>query len=282
MAHDGSLPGGSHVGAVALDVADIDRVASFYSDVVGFDGLDHTDDEVVLGPEDGPQTLVLRSSPDTPERPDDAAGLFHVAFRVPDRAALADALGRVRSGGHLSGASDHRVSEALYLSDPEGNGVEIYCDRPREEWPRTPDGGVAMETLPLEFDSLPDGRGEDHVPAGTDVGHVHLEVTSIPDAEAFYRALGMDLQARYGDQAAFLAAGDYHHHVGLNTWNHRTAPASGRGLAWFELVVPDREAVEDAVDRIEEYGTPVERTNGGTRVRDPDEIGFRLTVEDGT
>lgn len=280
MAPDsGALPAEAHVGSVQLDVADLEGMTSFYRDVVGLDRLEASDDRVVLGPGGGPGILVLEASPETPARPEDAAGLFHVAYRVPDRPALADALDRVRAGGHLSGASDHRVSEALYLSDPEDNGVEIYCDRPRDEWPRTEEGGVAMATLPLEFDSLPDGRGEPSVPEGTSVGHVHLEVTAIPDSEAFYRALGMGVQARYGDQAAFLAAGDYHHHLGLNTWNHRTAPTTGRGLAWFQVVVPDGEAVDEAVDRLEDHGATVEATETGARVEDPDGIGLHLKEE---
>lgn len=279
-ADDGSLPADTNVGAVHLRVADLDRTTTFYRDVVGLDQLERDDDsEAVLGPEGGPGVLVLESAPDTPDRPDDAAGLFHVAFRVPDRAALADALARIRDGWRLSGASDHRVSEALYLSDPEDNGVEIYCDRPREEWPRTPDGDVDMATLRLDFDALPDGRGEERVPPGTDVGHVHLEVTSLPSAVAFYRALGMRVQARYADQAAFLAAGDYHHHVGLNTWHHRETPASGRGLGWFEVVVPDGETLDAAVARLEDHGATVEATDSGAQVDDPDEISIHLSVE---
>lgn len=230
------------------------------------------------GPEYGRRLLELRAAPDLPDRPADAAGLFHVAFRVPDRVALTDALERIRENWRLAGASDHKVSEALYLSDPEHNGVEVYRDRPRGEWPRTPDGGVDMQTLPLDFDSLPDAAGGQRVPAGSDVGHVHLEVTSLPASVSFYRALGMTVRARYGSEAAFLAAGDYHHHVGLNTWNHRTAPASGRGLASFEVVLPDGDAVVAAVHRLEAHGCAVEWTDDVARVDDQDGVSLDLTA----
>ena len=155
---------------------------------------------------------MLRERSDAPLWVESEAGLFHVAIRVPDRASLADALTRIRrAGATLTGASDHLVSEALYLRDPTSNGVEVYCDRPREEWPRTDDGGVAMDTIRFDLDNLTgaseatgagDGDGAAVLLAGTDVGHVHLEVTDLPSVEAFYRrsrpsASGLDPEAVY-------------------------------------------------------------------------------------
>ena len=187
----------------------------------------------------------------------------------------------------LTGASDHLVSEALYLRDPAGNGVELYYDRPREDWPLTDDGGVAMETLPLDLDDLSassETGGAAALPAGTDIGHVHLEVTDLPRAEAFYAdALGLNVRARYGDDAAFLAAGDYHHHVGLNTWNHRRSPATGGlGLAWFELALPDAGTADAVRRRLADrgYGVDEESADDGeaSTVADPDGIRVRLVV----
>lgn len=278
------LPAATSVGRLAFTVADVESLSDFYCEVVGLTELARRDDRVELGPPNGSGVLVLRES-DKPERPDDAAGLFHAAFRVPNRAALSDALERVRHQWHLDGASDHLVSEALYLTDPEGNGIEIYCDRPRDEWPRPADGsGVEMDTRPLTFEELPDATGNSRVPPATDIGHVHLEVTSLPSSEAFYRTFGLNVQARYGEQATFLAAGDYHHHVGLNTWNARSAPTTGRGLAWVEFFIPDG-GLEAALHRFEEHDVQVDRrgTNetlnldADARVADPDDIELRLT-----
>ncbi|MFB6106748.1 MAG: VOC family protein [Halobacteriaceae archaeon] len=277
-----ALPAGTRVGRVALTVGDLDRVLPVYRDALGFD-VDREGHRCRLDA-GGRPLVVLVEAPDAPERPPDAAGLFHVAVRVPTRAALADALASLREhGATLTGASDHLVSEALYLRDPEGNGVEVYRDRPRSEWPRTANGGVEMDTLPLDLEDLSTAAtGDPTLPAGTDVGHVHLEVTDLAAAESFYvDALGLRVQARYGDGATFLAAGDYHHHVGLNVWNGRSAPATGgRGLRWFELVLPDEDAVEAARRRLAAV-TEVTTRGGVVRVADPDGTAVRLTSGDG-
>jgi catechol 2,3-dioxygenase len=272
-----TLPDGARVGRVALAVADLDRLTHFYERVVGLVVHEHTDDWAVLGTADEP-LLELHES-DAPERGEAETGLFHLAVRVPDRPALGAALERVEARWLLDGASDHLVSEALSLQDPEGNGIEVYCDRPREEWLRT-ESGVEMDSLSLDLETLrAESDGAATVPIGTDVGHVHLEVSSIPDSRAFYvDALGLgvrDTWVRDGEpEALFVAAGDYHHHVGLNTWYGCTEPASGRGLAWFELLVPD--GVDAVADRLRDAGYPVEADDAGLRVTDPDGIRLRL------
>lgn len=269
------LPGTSRIGAVGLRVGSIAKVAPFYREVVGLAGS-RSGDQVRLGTSE--DILILEEAPDAPARGQDQAGLFHVAVRVPSRAALADALGRIRdSDFSLTGASDHVVSEALYLRDPEGNGLEIYRDRPREEWPWTDDGGVAMETLPLDLDSLGEhASGSARAPDGTDIGHVHLEVTDLAAAEAFYvDTLGMNVRARYGEAATFVAAGDYHHHFGLNTWNGRTAPVSdSRGIAWIEFVIPDQATLTTLRERIPANDT----LEQDSVVTDPDGIALRFTT----
>jgi catechol 2,3-dioxygenase len=273
---DGLLPAETGVGRVALTVSDAAEVADFYDTVVGLSVHERATGRTVLG--DGETALLeLHEDADATERPRSAAGLFHTAFRVPSRAALGDALARVESSWRLTGTSDHLVSEALYCRDPEGNGVEIYRDRPRAEWDRTADGGVRMATDPLDAEGVrASAAGDDAVPRGTDVGHVHLEVTDLDTAREFYtEGLGMTVRTTF-DGAVFLAAGDYHHHIGANVWNGRSAPASGRGLRWYELVVPDADALAATRGRLDAAGYAVEATDEGATVTDPDGITVRL------
>ncbi|MFB6304914.1 MAG: VOC family protein [Haloferacaceae archaeon] len=278
-ANPGSLPPETAVGRVALRVNDLGRVREFYESVVGLETIRADGGTATLGA-GGTPLLRLIGDPDAPERGRDETGLFHTAVRVPSRAALADALERVEEWG-LDGASDHLVSEALYFDDPEGNGVEVYRDRPRSEWPETDAGRVAMETLPLDLSALRgSGPGAERVPDGTDVGHVHLEVSSTAAARAFYvDALGLRVRQTYGDEALFLAAGDYHHHVGANVWNGRTAPATGRGLEWFELDVPAG-AVDDCRSRLEAAGFGTRDASEGFATADRDGIELRVRPVD--
>ncbi|QZX99718.1 VOC family protein [Halobaculum rubrum] len=293
-----SLPAETRLGRVTLAVSDLETVLPFYRDVVGLRVRDRGDGRTVLGSAadavadddsagDAPaDLLVLEEDSDADPRPSNAAGLFHTAFLFPSRGALGDALARIRdAGARLTGASDHRVSEALYLRDPEGNGVELYRDRPREEWPEA-DGEVQMDTLPLDVDALlADRAGDadaagDPAPAGTTVGHVHLEATSLDAAEAFYvDAAGFDVRQRLGGDALFLAADGYHHHVGLNTWNRRSEPASGTGLAEFEMLVSDGDALEAIRESLTDAGFGVTENGGNGLVAvDPDEIRVRFAV----
>jgi catechol 2,3-dioxygenase len=271
----GELPAGTRIGRSALRVADLEEVAAFYRDVVGLDVLDRSGVRATLGA-GGTALLVLEEADAGPRT---GPGLYHNAFRVPSRAALGDALERVRERWELDGASDHRVSEALYLTDPEGNGVEVYRDFPRESWPETDDGRVGMATDPLDLPALEAAAaGEDGVPEGTDLGHVHLEVSSLDAARGFYvDTLGFALRATYPG-ALFVAAGGYHHHVGANVWNGRTGPAGGRGLSWVEVVVP--ESGLDAVrERLADRGHPPADTAEGVAVTDPDGIEIRFRAE---
>lgn len=274
---DGRLPGSTRPGRSVLTVADEASMVAFYRDVIGFDVLAREPSVLGAG---GTPLLELRHDADARPRPREAAGLFHNAFVLPDRAALGDALSRIRERGELSGASDHGVSEALYCRDPEGNGVELYRDRPREEWPRD-DSGIRIGTRPLDLEALAadaNGGSSDRVPAGTRLGHVHLEVTSIERARAFYvDTLGFDV-VDTSPSALFLAAGDYHHHVGLNAWNGRSAPADTgtRGLAWFELVVPG-DVLAALRQRLDAEETSVTvREDGTLEATDPDGIGIRI------
>lgn len=273
------LPPGTGIGRTALRVNDPDGLTGFYRDIVGLDVLCRSDTSTVLGVADSP-LLVLESAVDAPERPRAGTGLFHNAFRVPSGEALGDALVRIRDGWQLEGASDHWVSEALYLTDPEGNGVEIYRDFPREKWPRSDDGTVQMSTERLDLERVEAAAGGDsRAPSGTDIGHVHLKVSSLDAFEDFYiDTLGFEMQARWSN-ARFVSAGGYHHHIGANTWHNRTEPVSGRGLSWFEVVLPGSGALDALRGRLADSQHTVTGTDAGFSVTDADGIEIRFRVE---
>ncbi|QLH79660.1 VOC family protein [Halosimplex rubrum] len=280
--NDPVVPETARMGRTALTVADVDETVAFYRDVVGLAVRTRSERAATLGAGETP-LLELVGDPDAAPRRREQAGLFHTAFRVPDRGALGAALERIRERGALDGASDHHVSEALYCTDPEGNGVEVYTDRRREEWPRADDGTVEIGTVPLDLSDLAaESDGAAEAPPGTDIGHVHLEVSSLDRARAFYvdrLGLGVRTEAR---GASFLAAGDYHHHVGINSWNGRTDPAGGRGLAWFEFLLPDADTVATARRRLSAAGVPVTDREDGFEVTDPDGIDVRFRTASAT
>jgi catechol 2,3-dioxygenase len=271
----GELPADTRLGAIRLRAGDIGLLRDFYERVIGLRAIASEDGVTALGA--GDRSLVeLVSDPDAPARPPHTTGLFHLALLVPTRADLARALRRVfENGWHLSGASDHLVSEALYLSDPEGNGIELYRDRPREEWPREGDE-IAMATLPLDLEDLlaEPGAGDDApaMPDGTVLGHVHLQVKDLDSAAAFWvDALGLDVTASLYPGALFVSAGGYHHHVGLNTWAGVGAPrppAGARGLDRFELVLPDAASAAAAGERLAAVAE-VRDEDRGLLVEDP-------------
>jgi catechol 2,3-dioxygenase len=244
----------AHIGSVRLAVADIDRAVSFYERAVGLRRLDGNGDRVVrLGGEGGSAILELEADLDAPPRPPSTTGLFHFAILVPGRPDLAAAVHRVTDAGWgFTGASDHLVSEALYLHDPEHNGIEIYRDRPREEWGWDGDQ-VRMATIPLDVQGVLREQGDADpagpMPAATTMGHVHLNVADLDGTEEFYaRHLGLDVTARNYPGALFLSAGGYHHHVGANTWNGEGAPPpppGALGLRSFGIVTPGGDGHEE-------------------------------------
>jgi catechol 2,3-dioxygenase len=281
------------IGSVALAVSDLSRSADFYERVLGLPAISRAEDSALLGPDHEHPLLTLTALTDPTPTPPGSTGLFHVAWLHPSRAALAETVRRVVTGRWpIDGASDHGVSEALYLSDPDGLGIEIYVDRPRELWDRPPDGhGVKMVTLPLDLDNLlAEGSAEATaaMPKDTAIGHVHLKVSDVPHAVAFYRdAIGLDEQARL-PSAGFLSAGGYHHHVGLNSWQSqggRPAPDSAPGLRQVELELSDAEALEALERRLAEAGneaggdaSPVRESERRLAVHDPD--GHALVFSD--
>ena len=254
-----SLPSNTHIGQVHLKVADLKAALRFYGDYLGFRVAHHDERTAALAASaDGPILITLTAIPNAQPRPRRSTGLYHVAIRFPNRLALARAFKRlVDLGWPFQGFSDHKVSEAIYLADPDGNGLEIYRDKPRSTWPWK-DGQIAMSTDPLDVEALlreaeAAPRPWDGAHPDTDIGHVHLHVRDLLEAEAFYHGvLGLDVMQRTYPGALFFAAGGYHHHVGANTWAGRNAPPpppNAVGLDHFTLVVPDQEAIAAIVAR---------------------------------
>jgi catechol 2,3-dioxygenase len=283
------------IGAVELAVSDLSRSADFYERVLGLPLISRGVDGALLGPDREHPLLTLTAlAGPTPVTPG-STGLFHVAWLHPSRAALAETVRRVVGERWLlDGASDHGVSEALYLSDPDGLGIEIYVDRPRELWDKPADGhGVKMVTLPLDLDDLlaESAEASAAMGAGTAIGHVHLKVADVPRAVAFYRdALGLDEQAQL-PSAGFLSAGGYHHHIGVNSWHSqsgRPAPDSAPGLRRVDVELSDTEALDELERRLVEIGrneaggggdpAPVREHEGRLAVHDPD--GHALVFKD--
>ena len=274
------------IGHIALTVADSARSLSFYEDILGF-AVERREAEVVLRAGSGEPLILLAELPGARPKPQHTTGLYHYAIRLPDRASLALVLQQLQQTGHgLQGASDHGVSEALYLADPDGNGIEIYRDRPREAWPRQGEA-LEMGTAPLDVDDLlasPGAASSDWhgAPEGTDIGHIHLHVADLDAAHRFYcDGLGLTLMQRYGDSALFVSAGGYHHHIGLNTWAGAGAPPPPEdavGLRYFALRVPDTGALDALVAHCAEVGIATTGTPEGIRVADPSGNAVLLTT----
>ena len=267
-----------------LIVTDLGLVSGFYQSMLGLKVIEKTASGEVLGAGDLP-LLTLTTASNARVAPRNAAGLFHTAFLMPDRTELARWL---RHAAHnnvvLDGASDHLVSEAIYLSDPEGNGIEIYADRPHEQWKFQPDGMVQMATQRLDLQALYDSSPEDRwggMADGTAIGHLHLQVGDIPQADAFYRdVLGLKLMARYPG-ASFFASGGYHHHLGANIWNSRGAAARAEnmtGLSDYTIRFNDAETLSTAVAKLDDLEINSEKRDGGVFLKDPWGIGLTLSA----
>lgn len=266
-----TLPPDTRIGTVHLRVGDLDQQVAFYEDVLGFLLVAEDGATAAMGTADGSPLLVLHAAPGAPARAPGTTGLFHVAYRVPSRADLGAMVLRIRANRKpIDGFADHNVSEAVYLTDPEGNGIEIYVDRAREVW-YSVDGTIFMTTEPLDVPGLllAAPKPAPRIPLGTVVGHVHLRVSTLAAAEGFYVGqLGLDVTTRSYPGALFVSAGGYHHHVGLNVWGGEGAqrPEEGSlGLVSFDLIVPSEEARERVL------GSGAEGT-----LLDPDHVRVRI------
>ena len=283
------IPDRTELGVVRLIARDLPRVRAFYETVLGLEA-EEGDREVTLRAPGGPPLLVVRGNRFAPAPDPDGPGLYHTALRVPTRRDLSVVL--LRLAAHrvaLQGASDHLVSEALYLADPEGNGIEVYRDRPNSEWPRRQHRKPTMASIPLDLKGLADELVGDppapavatRMPAGVQLGHVHLKVSELRLTERFYAGvLGFDVMARLPG-ALFVSAGGYHHHIGLNTWHSAggtPAEENAAGLAWFEIRLPTRADLSDVIDRIVAAEVELERLAHGAIVRDPSGNAILLTA----
>ena len=276
------------LGPVQLTVSDLDRSVEYYEAAVGLETLERVHGRATFGAETRPLLELVEAPGARPAA--GYTGLYHFALLLPQRVDLARWLAHAaRDRVPLVGLSDHFVSEAIYLSDPDGHGIEIYQDRPRETW----EGLVAtrMTTLPLDVDALfgeladPASEPFDGLPAGTVMGHVHLKVSEIEGTILFYRdVLGFGLMAQLGDQAAFLGAGGYHHHIGANTWESRGAAAAPEGSAALRratIVVPSADERDRVLGRAAAAEAGSEETAAGHMLTDPSGNRLLLAVSSG-
>jgi catechol 2,3-dioxygenase len=275
------------VGSVTLKVADLRRSLGFYGGQLGLRVLEQGEGRATLGAGTRP-VVALEEVAGARPQPPRTTGLYHVAILFPDRRSLGIKIAQLASAGISIGQGDHLVSEAFYLEDPDGNGLELYRDRPRSEWEweagtvRMATDRVDVEGMFAEIGDLDQATANPQAPDGVKLGHMHLRVGDIPLAEKFYvNTLGFDVTARWPG-ALFVSAGGYHHHLGLNTWQSRGAPPppeSSAGLREFSLVLPDREEIERVAQRVTAAGFPAEWLDGGqVLLWDPFENRIRLVA----
>ena len=283
---DYRLPESTRLGRVRLQVADLDRSLAFYENVLGLREINRTVESASLGPHDDDREIVhltqLRTARPVPRR--GLLGLYHFAILLPDRASLGRFVAHLGEIGAYAGMSDHFVSEAVYLTDPDGLGIEVYADRPRDAW-RYDERQLFMTTNHLDVDDLVKSAGGERwtgMPAGTVLGHVHLYVDNIAKAESFYHdALGFDKVVWSYPGALFMSAGGYHHHLGTNTWARGAPPASdedARLLEW-EIVVPATQDAAEAARHVNAAAYPVKEENGEWILVDPWGTSLRLVPE---
>ncbi len=283
-----SIHPGTHIGLVSLRVADLERSRSFWEGILSFQPIEQEPGRVVLGSQDKAPLVELIEVPGAAQQPRRATGLYHVAILFPTRADLGREVLRVARAGVQIGQGDHLVSEALYISDPDDNGIELYRDRPRSEWQWT-DGHVVMATDPVDIRGMVEEGERDAekwevIPAGTRVGHIHLQVGDIQKAKEFYHdVLGFDVTADLSQHGAlFISAGGYHHHIGLNTWHSRGAnptPETAAGLQRYVIAIPSREGLEEVKARLVAHGVAFEEEDDLIRVDDPWSNHIILKVE---
>lgn len=287
------IPEKTKIQSIALRVTDLERMIGFYSGLIGFKEIKREEKESYLSATSEEPHLIKLSEVEAIEPgKQHTAGLYHTAIRFPNRKELARVFMHLfNKKVKFEGFSDHLVSEAIYLSDPDGNGVELYADKPREQW-RWNNGEVEMATEPLDLNSLVreiqsnDDDDKFAIHPGTDVGHVHLRVTNLKKAEEFYQGLlGFDITTRNYNGALFFSAGRYHHHIGVNVWsslNGEKAPDDGPGLDYFTISVPrcTSGCIEEIIQRLKDSKIGFEETDEGIVIRDFDNIKIMITADD--
>jgi catechol 2,3-dioxygenase len=291
----------THIGEVSLTVANLERQIAFYRDVVGFsllqqDGRTAELGAAAIGSAPG-RTLVRLTEEPAFQRYRGVTGMYHFAVLIPNRRELARALGRLLELQYPNSPTDHVMTKTTYFDDPEGNGLELYAESPEDgSWSmangqyitRRADGSPSSGREPLDIEALlshlmKEDRLDAPVPSETRVGHVHLHVRDVEEALGFYHGvLGFDLQGNAkAFRMAFVSAGGYHHHIGLNTWQGEGAPPpppDALGMRYFSVVLPDTQELDRVVSRVREHGIAIEEGDSGVLVRDPSQNGVLLTV----
>lgn len=293
----------AHIGHVVFKVKDLERQIAFYENVVGLEVIKRRENKAYFTGRGGGRVLLVLERPENIIRQKPrTTGIYHAAFLVPSREAFASALfGIIRNKkviddpeeqeerytysnqilpvSRLNSASDHGFSEAFYLQDPEGNGIEIYSDRPRDEWGDNPGGSGPLDLKELAV--LADYRNQG-LPSGTVIGHVHLRVADIEKTHSFYvKTIGFEQQKR-GEDSLFISAGGYHHHIGANIWNgvdNPHPPKNATGLKTFSIVLPHEAALDEVRERLSSANNRFTLTDDGLTVTDPSGITVRFEIE---
>lgn len=271
----------THIGAIHLNVNFMENSLVFYNEILGLNVLESTDQYAVLGTRNRPLIYLYQTNKERVK----SAGLFHFALLVPSREALGNIFFHlIKTGYPLSGASNHDVSEAIYLQDPEGNGIEIYRDVPSSKWEFEENGNIVMGTTEMDFSSVL-AANNNHPFKGlhpdTIMGHMHLSVIDLDKSIAFYKDFfGMDVMTKYGTSAAFLSAAGYHHHLGLNTWDKATEQPEqdAPGIRRFDIQMPNDEDVAHFKKLLNEKGLTMHKDGNSEVIKDPNGIGIRLMI----
>lgn len=273
------------VGHVKIKVENLQRSLKYYQEVIGFEILEQTDTSARLTTDGKTSILSLEQPANVRPKQGRTTGLYHFAILLPEKSDLANIVAHFVKKGIKFGSSDHLVSEALYLNDPDGNGIEIYIDREPSEW-NWKGEEVAMTVDPLDFKNLvthlTPNKSWKGMPIGTVMGHIHLHVSELKKTEEFYvKGLGFDVVNRYGGQALFLSSGKYHHHIGVNTWNGigaPTPPENSVGLHSFTLILPNEEARKQVISNLKNVGANVKEENNKFLTQDPSGNQIELEV----
>ncbi|MHB8133846.1 MAG: VOC family protein [Anaerolineaceae bacterium] len=275
------------IGVVHLNVTQLDRAQFFFEEGLGFKEIKKNESEVILGNLDK-QPLIALHKVNNPTPRKRTTGLYHIAILLPSREDLARLIYHmVNNQINIEGTADHGVSESFYLTGPEETGIELYCDRPMEDWPIDDEGQLDMGTDPLDIDDLMyalQGKNKqwNGLPSGTRIGHIHLRAAELEKTSDFYSLIGLEVTQDYGESALFFAGGEYHHHIALNTWQSAGAeplPEDTAGLRFFEILVENPEILKEIKGTLETQEINFEGNDQGISVTDPNGIHILIRKE---
>lgn len=274
------------IGKIYYNVSNLERASFFFEEGLGMQVLEKADASITLGTI-GNQPLLVLQQVNNPAPRKKTTGLYHIAIRLPSREDLARLIYHLSNNQvEMSGVADHGVSESLYLIGPDDIGLELTCDRDKANWPVDEEGQLDMGTEDLDLDDLIlsiQGKNKKWtgLPANTSIGHVHLRVSELEKTAEFYTALGFEITQAYGEQALFFASGNYHHHIGANTWQSAGAdplPADTAGLDLFEIELPDQKSIENLVNQLDEAEILYKKNEEGISLVDPSGIHLKLVA----